>query len=112
MLIWWGWGILGALLALLALVATELVVDGLYGPGTYSAHAGRYAPLGLLPVALILWPLGRWLNRREPRRMLDLKTGETVLLRSDHSLFFVRMEYWAVILAGASLIALVYSYVS
>jgi hypothetical protein len=102
-LIWRGWGILVALLALFALIATELIVDGLYGPGTYGAHAGRYAPLGLLPVALVLWPLGRRLNRSR---------GEALRLRSQHSLFFVRMEYWAVILAGASLIALVYSYVS
>jgi hypothetical protein len=29
----------------------------------------------------------------------DLETGQTVLLRADHSLFWIRMEYWGIGLA-------------
>jgi hypothetical protein len=101
-----------AVLAFLGLVLEQLVVDGLYGQGTYSGHAARRAPVGLLVAAVILWPLGRRLNGGEQRQLVDPKTGQTFVVRKEHSLFFVRMEYWAVSLAVVAVIVFVSSFVS
>jgi hypothetical protein len=109
MLIWRGWGILVAVVAFLGLVLMQLVADALYGSGTYSSQTGRWAPLGLLLAAAILWPLGRRLNGGEKRQLVDPRTGETFEVRREHSLFFIRMEYWAAILAAVALVVFVYS---
>jgi hypothetical protein len=49
--------------------------------------------------AAIVWPLGRALNRRTERQLLDPASGRWVVIRSGggHSLFFLPVQYWAVI---------------
>ena len=104
MIIWRGWGILVALIAGGAVVLMQVGSDALLGPGTYARHNGWLLPVGLLVAALLIWPLGRRLNGRAARTLLDPATGQQVTLRRDHSLFFIRMEYWAAILALAALV--------
>jgi hypothetical protein len=107
MLIWRGWGILAALIPFLALVVVQLVVNALLGPGTYTRNSDWFSPIALLVGAAVLWPLGRRLNGGSGRTLVDPQTGQQVVLRRDHSLFFVKIEYWAVILAVVALIMLI-----
>jgi hypothetical protein len=51
----------------------------------------------------VVWWLGRKLNSAPNRELVDPKTGQRVLLRNDHSLFWIPMQWWAipiVLLAG------------
>ena len=41
--------------------------------------------------------------------LVDQQTGQQVRLRTDHSFFFVRMEYWAVIAAVGAVMMLIAS---
>jgi len=45
-------------------------------------------------------------NNKPARVLLDSETGEKVELKSEHSLFWIPMRYWGVILVGLS--ALIY----
>ncbi|MHB1425365.1 MAG: hypothetical protein ACYC3I_19515 [Gemmataceae bacterium] len=66
--------------------------------GYYQTH-GWPKLLGLWIAAAVTWPLGRLMNRHEEKQLLDPETGDTVIVRSGggHSLFFIPVEYWAVI---------------
>lgn len=99
MLIWRGWGILAALIPIGLLVVIQIIVDAVFGANTYQQYADVLSPLGLLVGAAILWVLGRRLNGQPGRVMIDQATGQQVEFRRDHSLFFIKMEYWAVVCA-------------
>ncbi len=36
--------------------------------------------------------------------MVDKQTGQEVMIRPNHSLFFIKMQYWAFIIGGLGLI--------
>ena len=52
----------------------------------------------------LLWIIGKSLNRNNRRRLIDPKTNEEVILKSNHSLFFVKVEKWGLILGIASVL--------
>ena len=86
MLIWRGWGILVPLISVLALL---LAVP-------FSGEAAKYGLAFSQAVAAIaIWFVGKSLNGKPGRIMVDQETGETVELKSKHSFFFINMEYWA-----------------
>lgn len=104
MIIWRGFGILVVVIAGAALVLTQVIANALLGAGTYEGHSGPLGALALLVAAAIVWPLGRTLNRRGGRTLLDPATGQQVVLRPNHSLFFIPMEYWAPILGVGAIV--------
>ena len=103
MVVWSGWGILVVLIPVAGLVTLQAGADALFGATTYRQHSGWLLPSVLLASALAVWLLGRRLNGRPGRALTDNATGEQVVLRPRHSLFFVRMEYWAAVLALAAI---------
>ncbi len=107
MIIWRGWGILVVIVAALAVVGTQLATTALFGAETYARHNAWLFPLGLALAAPIVWLLGRRLNGRGGRTLVDPATGRRVVVRRDHSLFFIRMEYWAIVLLLAAVAAAV-----
>ena len=52
----------------------------------------------------LLWRIGKCLNRKNHRRLFDQKTNEEVILKDNHSLFFVKMEDCGRILGIISLL--------
>jgi len=44
-----------------------------------------------------LWSYGKRLNS-EKKEYIDKETGKEVTIRSEHSFFEVRLEYWAIII--------------
>ena len=107
MVIWRGWGILAAVIVLLALIAMELVAEAVQGSGAYQEETALWAGLGLLLAGAVIYPLGRRLNGGEGRVMVDKQTGQEVVIKSTHSLFFIRMEYWGLAALAGGLISLV-----
>jgi hypothetical protein len=94
MIIWRGWGFLVIVIGALASLLVRFVSEAVVGRGAVERNEGVLLPLGLLLAALVIWPLGRRLNRGE-RVLRDEATGEQVVLRPNHSLFFIKMEHWA-----------------
>lgn len=108
MIIWRGWGFFVPIIAIAILALMEGVAESIAGDDAYYQNNRWIIFVGTCVVAAILWPLGRWLNRKSPERnLVDLNTGESVVLQSGggNSLFFIPMEFWAPIAIAFGLIA-------
>jgi hypothetical protein len=104
--IWSGWGFLVVPIVL----GTAVVVGGLVQWLLQMAGRPDLAfiafSIGLFAAAAVNWVVGRRLNGQPPRELLDPKTGERVLLRRRHHLFWIPMQYWSVLVALAALVPL------
>jgi hypothetical protein len=104
MVIWNGLGFLVAVVAFLLLLLAEYGTEALYGDESYYQEHGWPKLLALWLAGAVVWPLGAYLNRRQGKVMVEKGTGREVLLKPDHSFFFVRMEYWGPILFALGII--------
>ena len=99
MLIWTGWGILlvpiGAAAAFLGVGFAQLI--------NLSSDAGVLIGLPLACVAV--WFIGISINR--PVDGYHPRTGERVIYKNQHTLFWVPMQYYAFIGAAFGIISLV-----
>jgi hypothetical protein len=100
MLVWNGWGFLVAVIGFACLLVTQIVVNSAMQNDEYYQNNGWPKLVGFVVAAIIVWPVGRALNRKGlDRELIDVNTGERVVLSSGggNSLFFIPMEYWAAI---------------
>ena len=107
MIVWSGWGVLVIVIA----VVVGGGLSALLGVGFRAAGLPQLiaaAPfLGLAVAAAVNWVVGRRLNTRPGREMIDTATGRTVILRRRHSLFWIPMEWWSVALGLLAVFLLV-----
>lgn len=100
MIIWSGWGVLSALIAAAGMAGSVLLDPAL-------ARVGIPTPTGVVLVWIVAvganWWLGTRLNGRPGRELVDPRTGERVILRPRHTLFWIPMQYYSVpmVLLGA-----------
>lgn len=113
-IVWRGWGAMA--LPILAGTATAvfLILSVLTGAlGIQSKLVAGFAlALAMLVAAAANWRIGKRLNGKPPRELIDAKTGQRVLLQSRHDLFWIKMEYWSVPVALAALASLVMAILS
>ncbi len=106
LVIWSGLGFLTVVIVILI----GAPVTALVGMALKAFGLGRYVGLafviGLLAAAGVNWGVGRWLNNKPGRQLIDPATGNTVILRQKHRLFFIAMEWWSVPLVAFAAIAL------
>jgi hypothetical protein len=101
MVVWRGWGLLTVGIAAAALAVAELTA-GAADPAGLRARLGAVLLVG---AAANLW-LGRRLNTRPARVMIDTRAARRVLVRPRNDLLFVPMEYWsAAFVLGAAALA-------
>lgn len=50
-----------------------------------------------LPVGVFCWVKGRKWNNASPKTYRDEATGEQIIVKPNHSLFWIKMQYWGVI---------------
>lgn len=93
MVVWQGWGILTVIITALILVATQAVAGAQY----YSAHPWVQF-LGLLASGALVGVVGYILNSKPGRTLIDPNTNQAVVLKSSHTLFWIPMQYWSIIL--------------
>jgi hypothetical protein len=106
MIVWQGWGILAPIIVVAGLIGVQLAANGIFGPGTYESSS-VWPGLGLLLSAPVVWLAGRRLNGQVDRVLVDPSSGQQVVLRRQHTFFFVKVEYWAMALAVGGVVALV-----
>jgi hypothetical protein len=104
--IWSGWGILVVPIVLGTAVAVGALVQWLLQAIGRPDLAFLAFSIGLFAAAAVNWVVGRRMNSRPPRELVDSATGERVLLHRLHKLFWIRMEYWSVLVALAALVPL------
>ena len=110
MVVWSGWGILAVVFAALGAIAGIALVDGTGGLGYGVSEEVGFA-LGLIVAAAVNWFVCVWLNRRPGRQMVDVDTGERIILRRRHRLFWVPMQYWSVAMLVFAVLAVTSSHV-
>jgi hypothetical protein len=109
-IIWRGWGFLTVIIFVAVLIVAIAVSSMFFDKNAPLSQVGRVAlPASLFLAAAANWVVGRRLNGHPPRKLFDPKTGQSVLLKSRHTLFFVKMEYWSVpaVLLGVGVLAAV-----
>ncbi len=98
MIIWNGLGFLVAVIVFILLLAAEYVTEWMFADDSYYQAHGWPKLLAFFIATAMIWPLGIYLNRKEGKVLIEKATGKEVLIKPNHSLFFIRMEYWGPIL--------------
>ena len=108
MLVWQGFGIAAALIPIALIFVVTVLWGAIVGSSTPSDRDSTLiVAIAALASAPLVYLLGRRLDRRPGRTMVDKATGQEVVLRDSHTLFFVPMKYWAWLLAIVGLVVLV-----
>jgi hypothetical protein len=97
MIVWRGWGYLVFVITLGVLILMEVGTGRLFHDSNYYAAHGWPRLLGFLVAAVAVWFLGTYLNRRAERAEGN---------KPVHSLFFIRVDYWAGILVVLGIVSL------
>ena len=98
MIIWQGAGFIVAVVTVLSLVLTEFSVEALFKDETYYQRHGWPKLMALLIAGFIVLLIGKYLNKKEGKVLIEKETGKEVVLKAAHSLFFINVEYWSYIL--------------
>ena len=99
MIIWSGWGFLVIVIAGVVGGPVALAISALLGAAGVTGQPGIGPMLGLFAAAAVTWWAGQRLNGGPGRTLVDSQTGQAVVLRRRHTLFFIPMQWWAVALA-------------
>lgn len=91
MIIWNGLGILVPLIAILGTVIGAFISPAIGQPG---ASVG----IGLLIAALLNWIIWKKIYPKQPKVLVDPATGQQVVIKPKHSLFFIPAKAWTWIL--------------
>lgn len=107
MIIWQGFGFLGALIPIGCYVLSAFLVRAVAGADYLTVHSWPGA-FGTLVGAGLVWLIGEKLNG-PGRSLLDPQTGQTVVLRKRHTLFFIPLQMLAIALAVIAIGILIFS---
>jgi hypothetical protein len=95
MIIWKGYGFMVLLIAIIigAIVSYIFSIAG----STEDMGAG----VGAIISGIVIWFVGNHFNSsKNDRTVIDKKTGKEFILKQEHSMFFIKMQYWAFIVGG------------
>ena len=91
---WKGWGLLVIAIVIASVFLGDFVVELVTGDATYvDAHRWTIA-VKAIPAGIAVWFLGRYLDNRKARIVVDAETGETLVLRQEHSFMHLKMHWW------------------
>jgi hypothetical protein len=103
---WSGKGFLVAVFTFGFSLIANLTTNSVTGSAVYwDTHKWPVA-VSLFAAAVPCWFVGRHLKREVPRVLIDPRTGETVILRKSHTLFFIPVIWWAPLLAVFGVVVL------
>lgn len=93
-IVWSRLGFLGVVVPLVVSVVGTLICDALFGKDQLAANA--VFGVCFMLSAPAVWYLGRRLNSQPNRILIDPATNEQVVLVRKHTLFWMKLEYFAV----------------
>ena len=107
MLIWSGWGLLVLIITGVNAFLIEGITETISKNDTfYQDHSWTFTVV-LIISAIMCWFLGRKLNNKSTKVLIDPETGEQYIEKGGrHRLFWIRMENWAPILVVAGVLNL------
>jgi len=106
--IWRGYGFLVPLITIALVGITSVLFSAIFR--TTQPYG---VCIGALAAAVAIWYTGNSFNSHaKDRVMIDKITGQEFIIKPNHSLFFIKMQYWAYIVGAIGLfllIALIFS---
>lgn len=99
MLIWQGLGAYAFVIPFFLWLGILIAANAVLGADR-ARELQILAALSLLVSAALVYLLAKRLDARPVRVMIDKATGQEVTLQERHTMFFIPIRYWSVILAG------------
>lgn len=103
---WKGAGALVLIFGIVSALFTNVITSSVFNENNYFASHAWAQAMSLFIAGIASWFLGRHLNNRPGRVLVDKATGEEVTLRPTHHLMFIKMEYWGPIFWAIGLFVL------
>jgi len=107
LIIWRGSGFLVVVIAAIFMLGIQFVGTAVFGNAWYAQNSIWVGGIGLLLAGVAVWPVAQRLNGEPDRVLVDQATGQPVVLKCSHSLFFVPVQYWTWILGGIGLLMII-----
>ena len=102
MIIWKGYGFLVLIIAVAIGATLSLIFSNLGSTEDLGAGIGAIISAG------VIWIVGKKLNSpTKSRTLIDKQTGQEIIVKPDHSLFFIKMQYWAFIVGSIGIIMVI-----
>ena len=101
-LIWSGKGYIVPVVIFLASLIMELCTEAIYKDEDYYQTHGWPVCWAFIISAFIVGFIAPKLFRE--RKLRDVKTGEIVVLRENHTFFFIHIKHWGLILSVLGLL--------
>jgi len=101
--IWRGAGGLAILIPIAACLIMNFGTAKAFNETTYFQENLWPKVAALWLTAIVSWFVGRYLNTRPARTLIDRNTGQEVSERLVHDFIFIRLEYWGLIFAAIGL---------
>jgi hypothetical protein len=99
MIIWSRAGFLVLVILVLSFLLTWFLFDAITGVDNYNSEHGLPDVIAFALAGVACWFLGRALNKPRGKVYIDPDTGgEVIVSGSSHTLFFIKVEYWGIIL--------------
>ena len=102
-LVWSGKGYVVPLVAFASSLLTEVLVETLFNDEKYYQEHGWPIFTALAVAGLIVREVAPRIFRE--RKLRDETTGEIVVLKEDHTFFFIHIKHWGIILLICAVIA-------
>lgn len=97
LIIWKGAGVVVILIGILVCLALNIVTASLFNQNDYFQTHLWPKVAALWVIGSLCWPVGKYLNGRPRRVLIDKATGVEFVQKPDHTLMFIKVEYWAYI---------------
>lgn len=95
MLIWQGLGAFAFVIPFVTVLVFQVLTQVVGGEAAMRQNVQVINGVALITSAVIVSVMGRRLAARPVRELVDKVTGQEVILRERHTMFFVPMKYWA-----------------
>jgi hypothetical protein len=99
MIVWSGRGALSVLVLVVSFVLFNSIIPKAYGDYAFV--------LGFFCAGAFSWFFGKKWNEEQSRTFVDKATGQEIAVSPNHSLFWIKMQYWGIIFGAFGLIVLV-----
>lgn len=102
MIVWSGRGSLSLIILIVVYLLLTLV---------FPKEQSNYALIiGLFVAAGFSWFMGKKWNESNKKTVIDKASGQEIILQPNHSLFWIKMQYWGIIFSVLGIILLIKPY--
>lgn len=98
MIIWRGLGFLAVLI--------PMIFIGLIGSIDQSKTLGYGFEMALIMSAIAIWFIGKKLNNKPGKLLIDPKTNQQIEIKDKHSLFWIPMEWVSIVIAAFAIVGI------